>query len=222
MCRSSKRSARASRSGAFEALTFPELLAGDGDPNSILLTFDDGWSSVWSAAAPIANRYGVKFTLFLAPDCVEESLEIRTTLDTGASPAEVAPRDLGHRARLTWGEVLALQMTGHCGHSVALVSPRCRVQVVEADGLRHADGTVSAQRAFAADSARSERCGLGAVQARAGHAALRMGARADRRATVHRIAGAAGQVHVTCARAWVLQARELAAPARTPWSTTCR
>ena len=94
------------------SITFPELLAGYGDTNSILLTFDDGWSSVWSAAAPIASRYGVKFTLFLAPQCVEESLEIRTTLDTGASPEEVAPRDLGHRARLTWGEVLALQMTG--------------------------------------------------------------------------------------------------------------
>ncbi len=94
------------------SITFPELLAGYGDANSILLTFDDGWSSVWSAAAPIASRYGVKFTLFLAPQCVEESLEIRTTISTGASPDEVAPRDLGHRARLTWGEVIALQMTG--------------------------------------------------------------------------------------------------------------
>ena len=93
-------------------ITFPELLAGGGDGNCILLTFDDGWSSVWSAAAPIASRYGVRFTLFLAPQCVEESLEIRSTLDTGASPDEVAPRDLGHRARLTWGEVIALQTTG--------------------------------------------------------------------------------------------------------------
>lgn len=94
------------------SITFPELLAGYGDSSSILLTFDDGWSSVWSAAAPIASRYGVKFTLFLAPQCVEESLEIRTTLSTGASPEEIVPRDLGGRARLTWGEVLALQMTG--------------------------------------------------------------------------------------------------------------
>lgn len=93
-------------------LTFPEVMAGYGDGNSILLTFDDGWSSVWSAAAPIAKRYGVRFTLFLAPLCVEESLEVRTTLDTGASPDEIAPRDLGDRARLTWGEVLALQATG--------------------------------------------------------------------------------------------------------------
>lgn len=113
------------------SITFPQLLAGEGDANSILLTFDDGWSSVWSAAAPIASRYGVRFTLFLAPDCVEESLEIRTTLDTGASRDEVAPRDLGHRARLTWGEVLALHMTGlvdiqsHSSHhGVVFKSPK--------------------------------------------------------------------------------------------------
>jgi peptidoglycan/xylan/chitin deacetylase (PgdA/CDA1 family) len=94
------------------SLTFSELLAGHGDRHSILLTFDDGWSSVWSAAAPIASRYGVKFTLFLPPRCVEESREIRSTLSTGASAEEIAPRDLGPRARLTWGEVRALHATG--------------------------------------------------------------------------------------------------------------
>src|SRR5262245_9049784 len=115
------------------SITFPELLAGEGDSNCILLTFDDGWSSVWSAAAPIASRYGVKFTLFLAPQCVEESLEIRTTLSTGASPDEIAPRDLGNRALLTWGEVVALQKTGivdiqsHSSHHGALsMSPKLK------------------------------------------------------------------------------------------------
>jgi peptidoglycan/xylan/chitin deacetylase (PgdA/CDA1 family) len=115
------------------SITFPELIAGYGDTNSILLTFDDGWSSVWSAAAPIARRYGVRFTLFLAPQCVEESLEIRTTLDTGASADEIAPRDLGQRARLTWGEVIALQKTGvvdiqsHSSHhGVVFKSPRVK------------------------------------------------------------------------------------------------
>src|SRR5262245_32009093 len=93
-------------------ITFPELMAGEADANSILLTFDDGWSSVWSAAVPIARRHGVRFTLFLAPRCVEESQEARSTLDTGATANEVAARDLGLRPRLTWGEVLALQSSG--------------------------------------------------------------------------------------------------------------
>ena len=92
--------------------TFPELIAGDDGLSSILLTFDDGWSSVWSAALPLAKRYGVRFTLFLAPDCVEESNEVRSTLDTGATAEEITKRDLGPRARLTWGEVLALQASG--------------------------------------------------------------------------------------------------------------
>jgi len=93
-------------------ITFPELMAGDAGENAILLTFDDGWSSVWSAAVPIAKRHGVRFTLFLAPRCVEESQEVRSTLDTGATPDEIAVRDLGPRPRLTWGEVLALQASG--------------------------------------------------------------------------------------------------------------
>jgi peptidoglycan/xylan/chitin deacetylase (PgdA/CDA1 family) len=114
-------------------ITFPDLLSGRGDTNSILLTFDDGWSSVWSAAAPIASRYGVRFSLFLAPECVEESLEIRSTLATGATPEEIAPRDLGARARLTWGEVIALQMSGivdiqsHSSHhGVVFRSPKLK------------------------------------------------------------------------------------------------
>jgi peptidoglycan/xylan/chitin deacetylase (PgdA/CDA1 family) len=113
------------------SITFPELLGGHGDAHSILLTFDDGWSSVWSAAAPIARRYGVRFTLFLAPLCVEESMDVRSTLATGASPEQIAPRDLSRRSRLTWGEVLALQASGvvdiqsHTSHhGVVFKSPK--------------------------------------------------------------------------------------------------
>jgi peptidoglycan/xylan/chitin deacetylase (PgdA/CDA1 family) len=113
--------------------TFPELLAGRGTADSILLTFDDGWSSVWSAAAPIARRYGIRFTLFLAPQCVEESQEVRTTLATGAALEEIASRDLGPRARLTWGEVLALQASGvvdiqshSTHHGVVFRSPKLK------------------------------------------------------------------------------------------------
>ena len=93
-------------------ITFPELLAGHADENCILLTFDDGWSSVWSAALPIARRHGARFTVFLPPQCVEESPGVRSTLDTGASPEEITARDFGPGARMTWGEVLALQASG--------------------------------------------------------------------------------------------------------------
>ncbi len=97
--------------------------------NSILLTFDDGWSSVWSAALPLAKRYGVKFTLFLAPDCVEESHEVRTTLDTGATAEEITAARSRPRARLTWGEVLALAGQWAGEHSVALDASWRGVQV---------------------------------------------------------------------------------------------
>lgn len=114
-------------------ITFPELLDGHGDADSILLTFDDGWSSVWSAALPIARRYGIRFTLFLAPQCAEVSPEVRTTLATGAAIEEIAPRDLGPRARLTWGEVRALHASGivdiqshSTHHGVVFKSPKLR------------------------------------------------------------------------------------------------
>lgn len=96
------------------ALLFGDLLQGRPvEAGAVLLTFDDGWSSVWSMGLPLLRRYDLRITLFLPPLCVEDSSELRSTLDDGASPAELTARDLSAHGRLTWGEVAALQASGH-------------------------------------------------------------------------------------------------------------
>jgi peptidoglycan/xylan/chitin deacetylase (PgdA/CDA1 family) len=79
---------------------------------SVWLTFDDGWSSVWSVAFPIAKRYGLQFTVFICPELIEESDECRTTIESGLEPNEAMQRDLGQRARLTWGELKQMSQSG--------------------------------------------------------------------------------------------------------------
>lgn len=81
-------------------------------PPGLVLTLDDGWSSVWSIAFPIARRFDVRLTVFLVPELVIESPECRSTLDDGASPADLVARDQGPAPHLTWGEVQALHASG--------------------------------------------------------------------------------------------------------------
>lgn len=97
----------------FRTLTIGDLLDGAARcDHEVLVTFDDGWSSVWSIAFPLAWRHGIRFTLFLVPQAVEESEECRTTLEDVADPAQLNARDLGPRRMLTWGEVRAMHESG--------------------------------------------------------------------------------------------------------------
>lgn len=79
---------------------------------AIVLTLDDGWSSVWSIAFPIARRFGVQLTVFLVPELVIDSPACRSTLDDGVPLAELVARDHSPASRLTWGEVRALHASG--------------------------------------------------------------------------------------------------------------
>ena len=94
-------------------LSFTDLVSGEHTrPGAVLLTFDDGWSSVWSMGLPLLRRYDLRITLFLPPQCVEDSMEQRSTLDDGVPVAQLVARDLSTRGRLTWGEVAALHASG--------------------------------------------------------------------------------------------------------------
>ncbi len=97
----------------FRTLKFGDLLEGVSiEDRCLLLTMDDGWSSVWSVAFPLARRYGISFTLFLVPDAIEESQECRTTLDDNIDPVVLIERDRSSRCMLTWGEVQAMYESG--------------------------------------------------------------------------------------------------------------
>jgi peptidoglycan/xylan/chitin deacetylase (PgdA/CDA1 family) len=100
------------REREFNTLVFSELLDGEVARNrSVLLSFDDGWSSVWSIAFPLAQRFGIKFTLFVVPDLIEDSLECRSTIDE-EDPEVLIRRDRGKRHMLTWGEINAMFASG--------------------------------------------------------------------------------------------------------------
>jgi hypothetical protein len=97
----------------FRTLTFSDLLDG-GQPTarSVTISFDDGWSSVWSVAFPIARRYGVRFTLFVVPELISDSNECRATIDDGADYSSLAERDQSPGRFLTWAEIGAMHDSG--------------------------------------------------------------------------------------------------------------
>lgn len=131
-----------------KSLWFTDMLAGSAMPDrGVLLTLDDGWSSTWSVIVPLSRQYGLRWTLFLAPQCVEESDEVRSTLETGATAAELIERDLSARGRLTWGEVRALQASGvvqiqshSSSHGVVFTGADASDFVRPADALARGEG----------------------------------------------------------------------------------
>jgi peptidoglycan/xylan/chitin deacetylase (PgdA/CDA1 family) len=83
---------------------------------AVLLTFDDGRGAVWSVAAPLLERHGMKATVFLVPGRMSSRGSPGPTLDDLAAGratgrAELA-RDEGDLALMSWQEVEALARTG--------------------------------------------------------------------------------------------------------------
>lgn len=71
-----------------------KIARGNGVPRDLAITFDDGWKSVLTVAAPILGEYQIPWTLFVATGLVE-------------SPSE------WHRPRmLGWGELAELLRMG--------------------------------------------------------------------------------------------------------------
>jgi peptidoglycan/xylan/chitin deacetylase (PgdA/CDA1 family) len=51
--------------------------------DSILLTFDDGYLDNWTTVFPILQKYGMKATIFVSPDFVDPSNELRSSHAAG-------------------------------------------------------------------------------------------------------------------------------------------
>jgi peptidoglycan/xylan/chitin deacetylase (PgdA/CDA1 family) len=98
---------------------YAAVVRGERRPPSraVVLTFDDGRGSVWSVAAPLLRRHGMKAVVFLVPGRVPTRpgpLPPTTDdLDVGGAAARaVLARDDGEDALLSWEEVEALARTG--------------------------------------------------------------------------------------------------------------
>lgn len=124
------------------------VLRGEREPpaRGVVLTFDDGRGSVWSVAAPLLRKHGMKAVVFLVPGRIRSrpgpGPPTWEDVEAGrADEATVLRRDDGEGALLSWEEIEALSRTGlfdfqshthrharvHTGPQIAgFVTPRSR------------------------------------------------------------------------------------------------
>ena len=82
-----------------------ELMSGslDSERKSVMLTFDDGWGSLWSVGLPLLKKYGVKVVVFLAAGRIRSG---------GLGPDLDLRRDSSEHPFLTWEEIGEMHETG--------------------------------------------------------------------------------------------------------------
>jgi len=98
---------------------YAAVLRGErkAEERAVVLTFDDGRGSVWSVAAPLLRRHGMKAVVFLVPGRIESrpGPPEPTWDDAEAGRADAASllrREDGRGALMSWEEVEALAGTG--------------------------------------------------------------------------------------------------------------
>jgi peptidoglycan/xylan/chitin deacetylase (PgdA/CDA1 family) len=102
----------------YRTLGADELLAvlrGDtpAPERAVVLTFDDGWESLWSVAFPLLKRYGYKAVAFLIPGLVEETAVGRSILERlPADTSTVQGPEPDRRRLCTWDELGIMQKSG--------------------------------------------------------------------------------------------------------------
>ena len=79
--------------------------------NSILLTFDDGYLDNWVNVYPILRKYGMKGTIFVSPDFVDPSDEVRPNLDDVAM-GRCGRDELTVAGFLNWAEMREMERSG--------------------------------------------------------------------------------------------------------------
>jgi peptidoglycan/xylan/chitin deacetylase (PgdA/CDA1 family) len=93
------------------------VLKGAAAPpeRAVLLTFDDGRGSVWSVAAPLLKRHGMRAVVFLVPGRIASRPPGPDANDVAAgraAPTVVLERERGEGALMSWEEIDALARTG--------------------------------------------------------------------------------------------------------------
>ena len=95
------------------------VLRGQREPpaRGVVLTFDDGRGSVWSVAAPLLQKHGMKAVVFIVPGRIgsRPRAPAPTLEDVAAGRADEAAilrREEGDGALLSWEEIEALARTG--------------------------------------------------------------------------------------------------------------
>lgn len=79
--------------------------------DSILLTFDDGYLDNWTNIFPILKKYGMKATIFVNPDFVDPSDQLRPTLDNLAAENRTG-EETPVVGFLNWAEMREMEKSG--------------------------------------------------------------------------------------------------------------
>ncbi len=80
-------------------------------PNSIVLTFDDGYLDNWVYAYPLLKKYGLKGTIFVNPEFVDPTQEYRPNLED-VWFGSAREQDLTSHGFLSWREMRDMEKSG--------------------------------------------------------------------------------------------------------------
>jgi hypothetical protein len=98
---------------------------------AVALTFDDARASLWTVAAPLLRRYGLRAITFAIPARVPDADGVRPTLDDGL--ADPGCEDDSDTPFVTWPELKALQASGTIdvqAHSLTHLAQFCSAEPV--------------------------------------------------------------------------------------------
>jgi peptidoglycan/xylan/chitin deacetylase (PgdA/CDA1 family) len=79
--------------------------------NSILLTFDDGYLDNWVYVYPILKKYGMKGTIFVSPDFIDPTNEVRPNIED-VKIGRCSSDDLAVPGFLSWPEMREMESAG--------------------------------------------------------------------------------------------------------------
>lgn len=104
------------RSQDYQSVFLEEWLAiRTGDQaqggKKVCLTFDDGLLDNWVYAFPVAKKYGMRFTLFVSPECVNPQPIVRPTLED-VWQGNCRYEDLQGLGYCSWEELRLMQESG--------------------------------------------------------------------------------------------------------------
>jgi len=125
------------RSGTVEDL-MKFLRTGEPLPaRTVLLTFDDAWSSLWTVAAPLLRRFDFQAITFAVPARVSDRDGVRPTIEE--SEVQGSAEDSPEEPFCRWDELMQLDREGvvevesHTFAHEQIPVARCEVQPVWSD-----------------------------------------------------------------------------------------
>ena len=90
-----------------------EIRTGEkaSEGKEVCISLDDGFLDNWVYAFPVAKKYGIKITLFIAPECVDPRDIVRPTLEDVWN-GNCEESDLEARGFVSWNELKIMQDSG--------------------------------------------------------------------------------------------------------------